>query len=213
MRRPATLIACLAVFLAVFPRAGGAQHAAESGRKPFAAFSVSAQRLRDSLSARVSALRESSPASTSADSATTDDWSATAAATLRDSIVSVARTQLGARYRLGAQAPGRAFDCSGLVRFVLAMLHFDLPRTAHEQARLGEAVPKDTAQLRPGDLLTFGTGRRITHIGIYAGDGMVIHASTRAHRVIETPMARLGPSLLKKWQGARRMVALSDSTP
>jgi cell wall-associated NlpC family hydrolase len=213
MRRSAPLIACLAVLLVALPRAGSAQHAVESGRKPFAAFSASAQRLRDSLSARVSVLRESAPTSTNPDSATTDDWSATATAMLRDSIVSVARTQLGARYRLGAQAPGKAFDCSGLVRFVLAMLHLDLPRTAHEQAMLGEAIPRDTAQLRPGDLLTFGTGRRITHIGIYAGDGMVIHASTRAHRVIETPMARLGPSLLKKWQGARRMVALADSTP
>ena len=131
---------------------------------------------------------------------------------LRDSIVAVARSQIGAHYRLGAQTPGKAFDCSGLVRFVMAALRLELPRTADEQGRFGEEVARDTSALKPGDILTFGTPRRITHIGIYAGDGRVIHASVTRKRVIETRMEGLGSKLLGKWQSARRLVAVVDST-
>jgi cell wall-associated NlpC family hydrolase len=92
------------------------------------------------------------------------------------------------------------------------MLRLDVPRTANEQARVGTEVPRDIASLKPGDLLTFGTSRRITHIGIYAGDGKVIHASTSKRRVIETDMERLGPKLLATWRSARRLIAMSDTT-
>ena len=81
---------------------------------------------------------------------------------VRDSVARVSRAQLGARYRLGTAQPGRRFDCSGLVQYVMSVFNVLLPRTAAEQARLGVAVPRDTAQLLPGDILTFGRGKRIT---------------------------------------------------
>lgn len=172
-------------------------------KKPFAAFSESAQRLKDSVATH---LAFNAPPLLAA--ASFDDEER-----LRDSVVAVARTQLGARYRLGAESPGKAFDCSGLIKYVMAALRLDLPRTAHEQAKLGRAVPtRDTTQLRPGDLLTFGTSRRITHIGIYTGEGRVIHASTSRRQVIETSLASLGPSLLRKWHGTRRLIAVTDSS-
>ena len=166
---------------------------------------ASAQRLRDSLTARTSAPSAfaRTPVLTAA---TTFDQSL-----LRDSVLTIARSQIGARYRLGAETPGKAFDCSGLIRYVMGALSFSLPRTAHEQSKFGREVARDTSQLRPGDLLTFGTSRRITHIGIYAGDGKVIHASTSKRQVIETSLASLGPSLLRKWQSARRLITLADS--
>ena len=177
-------------------------------RKPFAAFNESAQRLRDSLAARVHG-----PESTLLGPTASFIMPETQELILRDSLIAIARTQLGTRYRLGAEQPGKAFDCSGLVRFVMGMLRLDLPRTADEQAQVGTEVPREVASLKPGDLLTFGTARRITHIGIYAGEGRVIHASVTKRRVIETDMARLGPKLLRTWRSARRLIVMADSVP
>lgn len=174
-------------------------------KKPFAEFNESAHRLRDSLATRLSTTAPLASAGFLAAATPLDE------SFLRDSLMTVARSQLGTRYRLGAQAPGKAFDCSGLIRYVMGALRLDLPRTANEQAKLGREVARDTAQLRPGDLLTFGTKRRITHIGIYAGNGQVIHASTSKRRVIETSLASLGPTLLRNWRSARRLIELVES--
>ena len=127
----------------------------------------------------------------------------------RDSITAVSRAQLGARYGMGAQQPGRRFDCSGLVRYVMSVVNLALPRTAAEQARLGVAVPRDTSRLLPGDLLTFGYGKRITHVGIYVGDGMYVHASSRKRTVIEVPLPAPGTPEAKTWKGVRRLFATS----
>lgn len=129
------------------------------------------------------------------------------AMSMRDSIVAVARAQIGTRYRFGGQSPDGGFDCSGLVRYVLAALKVALPRTAAQQATLGAAVDKDTTRLRPGDLLTFGRSDRVTHIGIYVGDGRYVHASPTAGRVIETSLARTRSPLVKSWRGGRRVLA------
>lgn len=126
-------------------------------------------------------------------------------ADLRDSIVARARAQVGRRYRFGGQTTERGFDCSGLVRWVLASLDIAVPRTAAEQARIGRAIPRDTAALHPGDIVTFGRGSRITHIGIYVGDGRFVHASTAAGRVIESPLLRPRNAQIKPWRGARRI--------
>ena len=134
-------------------------------------------------------------------------WSASVHS-LRDSIlVSIARTQIGTRYVRGGQSPDRGFDCSGLVRYVLAGFHIPLPRTAAEQALTGLSVGQDTTQLRPGDLLTFGKPKRgVSHIGIYVGNGRFVHASSKAGRVIESKLDRPKSVLIKPWQGTRRVV-------
>lgn len=138
------------------------------------------------------------------------------ALSMRDSIVVVARSQIGTRYRFGGTTPTGGFDCSGFVRFVLASLSLTLPRTAAQQAAIGARVPKDTTRLRPGDLLTFGRGNRVTHIGIYVGNGRYVHASPTAGRVIETSLERTQSPLVKIWRGGRRLLAdassLIDST-
>jgi cell wall-associated NlpC family hydrolase len=127
------------------------------------------------------------------------------ALTLGDSIVALAREQLGRRYVFGGSSPRRGFDCSGLVKYIATILHIDIPRTARMQARIGEAVAKDTSQLMPGDLVTFGRGSSISHIGIYVGNGRFIHASTKAGRVIETALLRAPARGIKPWQGVRRL--------
>ena len=132
---------------------------------------------------------------------------------LRDSIVALARQQLGTRYVFGGTSPRRGFDCSGLVAYIARALHITVPRTARLQAHVGEAVPRDTSQLLPGDLLTFGRGSRISHIGIYVGNGRFIHASTKAGRVIETALIRPRARGIKPWQGARRLTVAEASEP
>lgn len=124
---------------------------------------------------------------------------------LRDSVVARARSEIGTRYKLGADKPGTALDCSALVKYVMGAFDFMLPRTARQQAKTGDEVPKDLAALKPGDLLTFGKGRRVSHIGIYVGNGRMVHASTAGHRVLETDLAR--NPLIKQWKGVRRLVA------
>jgi cell wall-associated NlpC family hydrolase len=137
------------------------------------------------------------------------------ARTLRDSVVEMAKAQLGRRYRTGGQAPEKGFDCSGLVKYVLSALNVGLPRTARQQARVGLALTRDTSELLPGDLLTFGkTKKGVSHVAIYIGDGKYIHASSKAGKVIESSIDRPHSSLIKIWRGARRVLALDnpDST-
>ncbi len=138
------------------------------------------------------------------------------ARTLGDSLVALARAQIGRKYRFGGTTPEHGFDCSGLVRYVLSAMHVPLPRTAKDQARTGAFVARDTSQLRPGDLVTFGSARRISHIGIYVGGGRFVQASSKAGRVIETPLYRRLVPGVKPWRGARRVVppeALPDLDP
>jgi len=134
------------------------------------------------------------------------------AMSMRDSIVTVARSQIGTRYRFGGTTPKGGFDCSGFVRYVLGALQVMLPRTAAQQAKLGATVPKDTTRLRPGDLLTFGRGGRVTHIGIYVGNGRYVHASPTAGRVIETSLERTESPLVKIWRGGVRLLTDRDTT-
>src|SRR6185312_69465 len=90
------------------------------------------------------------------------------------------------------------------VKYIATILHIDIPRTARMQARIGEAVAKDTSQLLPGDLVTFGRGSSISHIGIYVGNVRFIRARTlrasapsprptRARPSPENPVATTNP--------------------
>jgi cell wall-associated NlpC family hydrolase len=74
-------------------------------------------------------------------------------------------------------------DCSGLVVGVYGTFGVVMPRAADEQARFGREVPR--SELEPGDLVFFRTesAGAVSHVGIYAGGGQFIHASTRTRRV------------------------------
>lgn len=131
---------------------------------------------------------------------------------VHDSLVTIAKAQVGTRYVLGGTSPNAGFDCSGLVKYVMAALRVDLPRTAAQQARVGREVSRDMSRLRPGDLLTFGKGKAgVSHIGIYVGEGRYVHASSVAGRVIESDVNRTGSPLIKAWRGVRRVVAGAES--
>jgi cell wall-associated NlpC family hydrolase len=129
----------------------------------------------------------------------------------RDSIVEHARTLLGVKYKWAGLNPAKGLDCSGIVKYVFAKLGVDLPHHAATLAKMGDPIMKDTAAMLPGDLLVFGKGKRISHVGIYVGDGMMIQASSSAHSVVETPVVKYRPAGGLQWKGVRRIVAL-DTT-
>lgn len=129
-----------------------------------------------------------------------------------DSLVAMARAQIGRRYLFGGTDPDRGFDCSGFTRYLMRALDVKLPRTAREQAAAGREVPRDPARLRVGDLLTFGRAGRITHVGVYVGEGRYVHASSHAGRIVESRLDRRESSLARAWVGVRRLLAESDTT-
>jgi cell wall-associated NlpC family hydrolase len=88
---------------------------------------------------------------------------------------------IGARYRYGGSGPD-AFDCSGLVYFVHTGLGIRVPRTAAEQMAAAAPVKRDA--LQPGDLVFFrDAGPRITHVGVYTGGGVFVHAPQTGRKV------------------------------
>jgi cell wall-associated NlpC family hydrolase len=97
-------------------------------------------------------------------------------------VVREANKFVGVPYRNGGTS-SNGLDCSGLVVVVYEKFGIAMPRTSNEQAKFGTQV--DRSGLQPGDLVFFRTSgsTRITHVGIYSGDGQFIHASTRAKRV------------------------------
>src|SRR5689334_8954831 len=135
------------------------------------------------------------------------------ALSLRDSLVAVARAQVGTKYRLGGGSPEKGFDCSGLIQYVMGALRLNVPRTAKQQAKAGLAIKRDTSRLLPADILTFGKGKKgsVSHVGIYVGAGHYVHASRVAGRVIESAIDRPYSPLIKVWRGARRMLSLDDT--
>jgi len=85
-----------------------------------------------------------------------------------------AQSRIGTPYRYGGSGPD-AFDCSGLVAYAYRQAGVTLPRTAAQQYALARPVPR--TELRPGDLVFFRwSGREVSHVGIYAGDGQFVHA-------------------------------------
>lgn len=83
------------------------------------------------------------------------------------------------RYRWGGRlAPN--YDCSGLMQAAFASVGIQLPRDAWQQHAFCAPLPcslTDWDALEPGDLVFFGTSERITHVGLYRGDGFYLHSS------------------------------------
>ncbi|WP_331610901.1 C40 family peptidase [Povalibacter sp.] len=97
-----------------------------------------------------------------------------AVASVGSEIVIRAISLLGAPYRFGGSGP-TTFDCSGLVQFIHHELGLDVPRTAADQYRAAAPIRLD--DIAPGDLLFFRiSGKRISHVAIYAGSGRFVHA-------------------------------------
>jgi cell wall-associated NlpC family hydrolase len=108
--------------------------------------------------------------------------------------VQTALAQLGDSYVAGASGPD-AFDCSGLTMYAYAAAGVTLPHSSRAQASIG--VPVDRSDLEPGDLVFYYTP--ISHVGIYIGNGQMVHASVPGKPVAVTSVDKGG------YVGARRV--------
>jgi cell wall-associated NlpC family hydrolase len=116
-----------------------------------------------------------------------------------EDVVREARTWIGVRYRLGGESR-RGVDCSGLTTQVYKKFGISLPHWDDKQYRQGTRVLK--GQEKPGDLVFFNEhGRNVSHVGISAGNGKIIHASDYYNRVAESEM-----KYIKGYVGARRVL-------
>ncbi|GGV48799.1 C40 family peptidase [Streptomyces griseoflavus] len=91
--------------------------------------------------------------------------------TKAEKAIAFARAQIGKPYVWGATGPG-SYDCSGLTQAAWKAAGVALPRTTYDQVNAGTTVP--VSQARPGDLVFFYDD--VTHVGLYIGNGMMIHA-------------------------------------
>ncbi|CAM5671228.1 MULTISPECIES: C40 family peptidase [Streptomyces] len=111
------------------------------------------------------------------------------------SAVSYAYSKLGSPYVWGATGPD-AFDCSGLVQAAYRSAGVALPRTTYAQIDAGRRVAR--SELLPGDLVFFYSG--ISHVGIYVGNGQMVHAPNPSAPVRVAPIDEM------PFAGATRVV-------
>jgi cell wall-associated NlpC family hydrolase len=138
-----------------------------------------AQKLLNTLTAaeRASLAAQQSAASRSS-SSRVNLGNDTAATQRAAAALSAAETKLGDPYVYGASGPG-SFDCSGLTSWAYAQAGVSIPRTAESQASAGTRLT--ASQLKPGDLVIFYSDYH--HVGLYAGNGMVLHAPRTGENV------------------------------
>jgi cell wall-associated NlpC family hydrolase len=136
---------------------GGSSPSGGGGRRP------RDRRLDLATSTRVPAVRSSTPSASSA---------AVAAR-----VVGTADKYIGVPYRFGGTSPLGGFDASGFVQYVFNKQGVRLPRTASQQAEVGEELASDWRAVSAGDLVMFQDGGRINHVAIYAGRNRIIHSS------------------------------------
>jgi hypothetical protein len=100
----------------------------------------------------------------------------------RNRIIALAKTMMGIPYLWGGHST-KGFDCSGFTSTVFRTEGLQLPRDASMQVHLGEEVIPDSnyTNVIPGDLIFFGSTKRITHVGICLGGSYFIHASGDVH--------------------------------
>lgn len=126
------------------------------------------------------------------------------------SILDDAKKYIGAKYKWGAtlaEAPS-FFDCSSYIQYVYGRMGIQLPRVSRDQASKGIAVP--ASSMKAGDLIFFTmndtyTDGRVAHVGIYMGDGNMIHASTSKGVMITTNVLK-NPYWSKNYLFSKRVI-------
>jgi cell wall-associated NlpC family hydrolase len=97
--------------------------------------------------------------------------------------VNYALAQVGDAYVYGASGPD-AFDCSGLTMMAWAQAGVSLPHSSSSQMSSG--TPVSSSQLQPGDLVFYYSP--VSHVGIYIGNGRIVHAANPSDGVLTAPV-------------------------
>jgi gamma-D-glutamyl-L-lysine dipeptidyl-peptidase len=121
-----------------------------------------------------------------------------------DDTIALGRTFLGLPYTWGGTS-AFGFDCSGFTQMLMRQRGYLMPRDAKDQATWTGLAPVQSSAMKPGDLLYFGSSeKRITHTGMYIGEGQFINATTH-----ERPVVRIDnlndPYWVKLLVAARRV--------
>jgi cell wall-associated NlpC family hydrolase len=132
----------------------------------------------------------------------------TEATSVAQRVIDLAKTMLNIPYRFGGTTL-RGIDCSAFVQRVFGLIDLELPRTAREQFSQGERI--DRGQLSVGDLVFFRTYASFpSHVGIYLGDDLFIHASSVGRKVTIDSLEQ--GYYRKRFLGGRRVIEASAST-
>lgn len=126
---------------------------------------------------------------------------------LRNLLADFAMTLRDIRYRRGGREPSTGFDCSGFVRYVYKhALGKELPPNSASQYLTGTQIAR--SEMKTGDLVFFRIkGKRISHVGIYLGDGRFIHAPSSGKRISVSELSE--GYWAKRFVGAKRPNVLS----
>jgi len=122
----------------------------------------------------------------------------------REQVVELAKKMMHFPYKFGGNG-SFGLDCSAFVQKIYSLIGLELPRSAREQFKTGEAVNKDN--LSKGDIVFFRTYAPFpSHVGIYIGENLFIHASSIAKKVVIDSME--SPYYLKRFIGAKRLLPM-----
>jgi cell wall-associated NlpC family hydrolase len=100
---------------------------------------------------------------------------------LGGAVAELAMGMIGAHYRYGGADPAQGFDCSGLAYYAYSQAGYRIPRTSQDQFRAARKIALGDAGA--GDLVFFQDQAKLSHVGIYLGDGMFVHAPANGERV------------------------------
>ena len=96
---------------------------------------------------------------------------------VRASVVSYALQFVGNRYVWGGTSLENGVDCSGFTMRILGKYGISLPHSSRAQPSYGKKI--SASEAKPGDLFFYGSGRSISHVAIYIGNGQIVHASNK----------------------------------
>jgi cell wall-associated NlpC family hydrolase len=111
------------------------------------------------------------------------DRHAARSASTGEAIALLARQMIGVPYRYGGANPQQGFDCSGLVYYSYARAGLSVPRSSRELFKAVRKIP--LRQAAAGDIVFFQDQTKLSHVGIYLGNGEFIHAPSSG-RVVST---------------------------
>ncbi|BCB96103.1 endopeptidase LytE [Dissulfurispira thermophila] len=121
---------------------------------------------------------------------------------IKERLILFAKKMLHLPYKFGGNG-SFGLDCSAYVQKVYSIAGIELPRSAREQFKIGDTVDKE--ELAIGDLVFFRTYASFpSHVGIYLGNNLFIHASTRSRKVTIDSLEE--PYYVKRFIGAKRLI-------